>query len=142
MWPYGYSASDDIRSQTQWACVEAIGEDVRVPVVGGHASSFQPGADITQSFDGDYSTDYHSSWNNAAADYFPITLEYRFERDSEMDYFIYYPRKFGRNGLFGLVEISYATYDDDDGPDTKWHRLMDYDFKGYSVAVKVNFPGG
>lgn len=141
MWPYGYSASDDIRSQTQWACVEAIGEDVRVPVVGGHASSFQPGADITQSFDGDYSTDYHSSWNNAAADFFPITLEYRFERDSEMDYFIYYPRKFGRNGLFGLVEISYATYDDDDGPDTKWHRLMDYDFKGYSVAVKVNFPG-
>lgn len=74
----------------------------------GTASSFQGGGEIEKSFDGDYSTIYHSSWNNSGSNYFPITLTYNLEEVSDVDYLVYYPRTDGANGKFKEVEIQYS----------------------------------
>lgn len=111
-----------------------IKDDVKVPVSRGTASSFQPGEGIEKSFDGDYNTIYHSLWNNSGDNYFPVTLEYFFENQESIDYFIYYPRQEGYNGFFKEVEIWTATQD---APG--YVKAMDYDFKGSSSATKISF---
>lgn len=65
-----------------------IKDDIKVPVSGGEASSFQSGSNIEKSFDGDFNTLYHSNWNNSAPDYFPITLDYFFENQESIDYYL------------------------------------------------------
>lgn len=111
-----------------------IKDDLKVPVSRGTASSFQPGGEIEKSFDGDMNTLYHSSWNNAGSNYFPITLEYFFENQESIDYIVYYPRTSGPNGLFKEVEIWVAT---EDKP--SYIKAMDYDFQGVSSPTRVSF---
>ena len=111
-----------------------IKDDIKVPVFRGAASSAQSGTGIENSFDGNMSTIYHSSWNNAGANYFPITLEYFFENQESIDYFVYYPRNDGYNGHFKEVEIWVSTQDN-----PSYVKTMDYDFKGSSSATKVSF---
>lgn len=112
-----------------------IKDDILVKVDRGYASSAQQGEGIEKSFDGDMSTLYHSSWNNSGADYFPITLEYYFEDEASIDYFIYYPRLSGNNGNFKEVEIWTATHDN---PEPE--KLLDYDFQGSSSPTRVVLP--
>ena len=57
---------------------EDIEGDIKVKVVSGHDTSHQGEDAIEKSFDGDYTTLYHSSWSNGGANYFPITLTYNF----------------------------------------------------------------
>ena len=111
-----------------------IKDDIKVPVSSGKASSFQSGENIEKSFDGDFSTLYHSNWDNTAPDYFPITLDYFFENQESIDYFIYYPRTDGYNGRFKEVEIWIKT---EDNPTCV--KIMDYDFKGSSIPTRVVF---
>lgn len=76
---------------------------------GSSASSFQNGENINRSFDGDVSTIYHSNWNGTAAT-FPISLIYRFDGQTAINYVKYIPRQDGNdNGYFGNVKISYNT---------------------------------
>ena len=78
-------------------------------VAGSSASSFQSGENIEKSFDGNVSTLYHCSWNATAAT-FPISLIYKFDGQTSMNYLRYTPRQDGGpNGLFGNVKISYNT---------------------------------
>ncbi len=77
---------------------------------------------------------YHSSWNNAGSNYFPITLEYFFENQESIDYLVYYPRTTGPNGLFKKAEIWVAT---EDNP--SYIKVMDYDFQGVSSPTRVTF---
>lgn len=111
-----------------------IKDDLKVPVSRGTASSYQPGGEIEKSFDDDRSTLYHSSWNNAGSNYFPITLEYFFENQESIDYLVYYPRTTGPNGLFKKAEIWVAT---EDNP--SYIKVMDYDFQGVSSPTRVTF---
>jgi hypothetical protein len=111
-----------------------IKDDIKVPVSGGEASSFQSGSNIEKSFDGDFNTLYHSNWNNSAPDYFPITLDYFFENQESIDYFIYYPRTEGYNGRFKEVEIWVVTKDN-----PTYTKVMDYDFKGSALPTRVVF---
>ena len=53
---------------------EDIEGDIKVKVVSGTDTSHQGEDAIGKSFDGDYTTLYHSSWSNGGANYFPITL--------------------------------------------------------------------
>lgn len=119
--------------------IDSIRNDIQVKVTGGKASSFQPGNDIDKSFDGNMSTIYHSNWNNSAANYFPITLEYDFAGGADMDYLVYYPRQEGTNGFFGKVGIEVKTNATRSGNE-EWQHVMDYDFQGNSNARKVVFP--
>lgn len=109
-----------------------IKDDVKVPVSHAAASSSQQGGEIEKSFDGDYKSIYHSSWNNKGEHYFPITLEYFFEHQESIDYLIYYPRTEGYNGHFKEVEIWVSTQT---APD--YAKVTDYDFKGSPLAAKV-----
>ncbi|MGQ7868243.1 hypothetical protein [Sunxiuqinia sp. sy24] len=107
-----------------------IKDDIKVAVSGAEASSYQPGASIERSFDGDYTNGYHSKWDNHAEDYFPITLDYHFSNVSAIDYLVYYPRQSGTNGLFKEFELWVAT---EDNPTLT--KYGDYDFNGSSVQV-------
>lgn len=76
-------------------------------VNGSSASSWQPGENIEKSFDDNLNTLYHSNWSNTQ---FPVTLNYRFDGNTEIDYLKYIPRSDGgANGFFGNVNISYNT---------------------------------
>ncbi|MCS3531841.1 discoidin domain-containing protein [Chryseobacterium sp. JUb7] len=78
-------------------------------VSGSSASSIQAGEGIEKSFDGNINTLYHCDWNATAAT-FPISLVYRFDGQTAMNYLRYTPRQDGGpNGLFGNVKISYNT---------------------------------
>ena len=118
----------------------SLKEDVLLKIISGKASSFQSGAGIESSFDGNKKTLYHSKWDNSAKDYFPIVLEYYFEENSDMDYLVYYPREdASRNGNFKEVEIEVCHNANARGVD-EWETIMNYDFQGTSNARRVDFP--
>ena len=112
---------------------EDVKGDIKIKIVSGTASSFQSGSNIEKSFDGDYSTLYHSSWSNGAGNYFPITLTYNFETVTDVDYLIYHPRNNGNNGRFIETEIQYSA----DGH--TFTKLIDKDFQGSATASKITF---
>ncbi|MDD4777222.1 MAG: M60 family metallopeptidase [Fermentimonas sp.] len=109
-------------------------DDIKVPVSSATASSYQPGGEIEKSFDGDYSTLYHSNWNNSAENYFPITLDYNFSEQESIDYLIYHPRTSGGNGNFKKIEIWVSTKSN-----PSFVKIMDFDFMGSGSATKIVF---
>lgn len=114
--------------------VSTIPGDLKVQILRGMTSSFQPGSGIDKSFDGDKGTLYHSAWANTGANYFPITLEYELDETPSLDYLIYYPRSSGPNGNFKQVEIWVATKDNN-----TYEKVKEYDFEGAGTASKVYF---
>ena len=116
-----------------------IADDIRVKVSRGEASSFESGQGIEKSFDGNRSTIYHSAWKNSGANYFPITLTYYFDQGSDMDYFVYYPRETGRNGLFKEVDVEVMSNANTRSAN-EWKLVMTHNFGGSSSAAKVEFP--
>ena len=112
---------------------EDIKGDIKLTVVSGNASSQQGGGEIEKSFDGDYSTLYHSNWSNGGSNYFPITLTYNFGKVEDVDYLIYYPRTDGANGRFKNVKIEYS----EDG--NTYKLIEEKDFQGASTATRVKF---
>lgn len=118
---------------------EDIKDDIPVKIKGGWASSFHPGEEIEKSFDGNKNTMYSSSWDNSGENYFPITLEYYFEDNTSIDYFIYYPRLSGSNGLFKIVDIEVKSCANNRGA-YEWKKVMTFDFKGSNSATRVDFP--
>lgn len=119
--------------------IEDIKDDIKVKVRSGTASSFQPGSGIEKSFDGDINTLYHSNWANTGTNYFPITLTYQFDAGSDMDYFVYYPRTNGANGLFKEIEIRVKSNANTRGV-YEWNTVIEKNFNGSSTATRVDFP--
>lgn len=115
--------------------VNAIADDIQIPVEGATAAFHNPGNEIEKSFDGDYQTYFMSHWS---ATTFPFDVVYEFTGASSMDYFIYYPRGTasgtGTNGLLGGVEVWYATKGN-----PAFTKYGDYDFQMGSSAQKVEF---
>lgn len=58
---------------------------------------FQPGTEITQAFDGNPTTIWHSRWN--AAGKFPLRIEVTFRQKEKIDHIFYLPRQDGVNGI-------------------------------------------
>lgn len=112
---------------------DELKDDIKIKISRGEASSFQSGQNIEKSFDNDMSTIYHSSWNNAGSNYFPITLTYYFENQEQVDYLVYHPRQSGSNGHFKETEIYWSA----DG--VAFERLMDKNFGGLSSSSVVYF---
>lgn len=111
-----------------------IKDDIKITVSSAETSSYQPGTNIDKSIDGDLATNYHSSWDNSAPDYFPITLSYYFSGVASMDYFIYYPRQSGSNGNIKEFELWIAT---EDNPTLT--KYGDYNFNGSPASSRVTF---
>lgn len=110
-------------------------EDIQVIPYGGKASECQLGADIDKSYDGLFTTElseshYHSSWSNTT---FPVTLEYFFKGDTDINYVIYHTRS--GNGNFGELEVYTST-----DPDRKQYTLQGtYDFKMKNDPSRIVF---
>lgn len=119
--------------------IEAIGQDRKIPVGEGKCSNFQPGSDISASFDGKKETIYHSNWTNGGDDYFPIELEYTFDDVDNIDYLVYYPRPDGQaNGYFGKFNVSVKC-----GGDKEFKPYGgEFDFKMVGGPERIDFPGG
>lgn len=113
-----------------------VPEDIQVKVIGGKDSEHQSGRGIENSFDGKFTPEadgYHSIFGRSAN--FPVSLEYYFEPDTEIDYVIYHTR--AGNGNFGQVEVFTAT----DAGHTNWVKYGDYDFHQQDMASRVAFDG-
>lgn len=93
---------------TQYADSDIIiEEDIQVKPYAGKASEEEtnPDRSIEHSFDDKFVADggvpYHSKWGQTAE--FPVVLEYYFEGNTEIDYFIYYTN--AGNGTFGQFDV-------------------------------------
>ncbi|MFA7616781.1 MAG: M60 family metallopeptidase [Weeksellaceae bacterium] len=108
--------------------------DVKAVILtnGSTASSWQPGENIEKSFDNLLNTLYHSNWNNTE---FPVTLNYRLDGTTQIDYLKYIPRSDGgMNGFFGNTAISYNTVSNPD-----FIFLTNYDFGQSGMPEIVQF---
>lgn len=129
--------SQDGTSKVKNSNTESLKSDIKIPIESGTVSSYQGGAGIELSFDGNKNTLYHSTWNNGGANYFPITLTYNLKADMSIDYLIYVPRTDGsNNGRFKEVDILTSK---DGITFTKWKT---HDFGAPQVPVKLDFEKG
>lgn len=109
-----YSASDIV-----------IEEDIQVKPYAGKASEEEtdPDRSIEHSFDDKFIADggvpYHSKWGQSAD--FPVILEYYFEGNTDIDYFIY--RTNSGNGTFGKFDVYTQTKEN-----TEYVHQGSYDF--------------
>ena len=109
-----YSASDIV-----------IGEDIQVKPYAGKASEEEtdPDRSIEHSFDDKFIADggvpYHSKWGQSAD--FPVILEYYFEGNTDIDYFIYHTNS--GNGTFGKFDVYTQTKEN-----TEYVHQGSYDF--------------
>lgn len=105
--------------------------DKQLVIASGTASQYQPGEGIERSFDGDYSTLYHSPYGNTN---FPVTLTYNLKEASHVDYAIYTPRQSGTNGNFKEVTVKYKVRGS-----SQFVELVTMDFGGSGSASRVPF---
>lgn len=109
-----YSASDIV-----------IEEDIQVKPYAGKASEEEtdPDRSIEHSFDDKFIADggvpYHSKWGQSAD--FPVILEYYFEGNTDIDYFIYHTNS--GNGTFGIFDVYTQTKEN-----TEYVHQGSYDF--------------
>ena len=109
-----YSASDIV-----------IEEDIQVKPYAGKASEEEtdPDRSIEHSFDDKFIADggvpYHSKWGQSAD--FPVILEYYFEGNTDIDYFIYHTNS--GNGTFGKFDGDTQTKEN-----TEYVHQGSYDF--------------
>ena len=129
----------DIEEEEEETKDVVLPEDIQIIPYGGKASEYQPGSDIDKSYDGKFTqgisfeSHYHSSWSNTS---FPVTLEYFFKGDTEINYFIYYTRS--GNGNFGEVEVYTST----DSDRKKYTLQGTYDFKMKNTPSRIVFKKG
>ena len=109
----------------------AIEGATKVLIQSGVASSYQSGAEIDKSFDGDKSTMYHSSWSSTS---FPVTLTYTLNATSDLDYFIYTTRSSGANGNFKEVDVLVRK-----SGSTAYEKVLTKNFNGSNGSFKVLF---
>lgn len=116
-----------------------IPKDILVPVASATTTSFEQGTGIEYAIDGEFDNSkiYHSSWDNYSnpSSYFPITLEFTFNGDRNIDYVVYYPRTDSPNGNFKKVEV----WGIDALSNGKYVRLYSGDLEGSAVPSKITF---
>lgn len=108
--------------------------DAKQSISGATASSFEPGYDISKTYDGNKASFFITK---LYANPLPVTLDYNFTNVDRIDYLVYTPRS-GTNpvGNFQETEIWYATAD---APGT-FIKLCDYNFNAPATALKFTLP--
>ncbi|MDR2039510.1 MAG: hypothetical protein LBQ60_16425 [Bacteroidales bacterium] len=112
---------------------EKFPQGTKVMVKNATASAYQPNEDINKALDGNFSTMYHTPWTEGAK--YPVTLTFDFEKQPQIDYFIYYPRTDMLNGLFGIVEIWAGTKSS-----PKLKKIATHDFQESNAPSYFQFP--
>lgn len=108
-----------------------VEENVPIYPSGAKADQYQLGRKIERSYDGDFKTNYHSPWYGSTK--MPVTLEYFFTGETEIDYFIYYT--YPGNGCFGELEVYTAT----DADRNEYKLQGNYNFNMKGAPSKVYF---
>ncbi len=116
------------------ATLDAIGSDERITVASGTASTYQGGEEIEKSFDGNFTTIYHSLWSGTVTPENPATLTYNFSNAGTMDYLVYHPRTDGTNGHFKEFDLYVAT-----AANPTLTKYGSYDFGGSGMPAIVSF---
>ena len=107
--------------------------ETKIKVTGGEASSQETVSDnnrFANSFDGDFSTIWHTSWNGG--NQFPYTVTCHLEEVDQLNYLVYHPRSEGSNGNWGQIEIYAQTRDSD-----HFVKIMNYDCGKKSTFSKI-----
>ena len=108
--------------------------DQKIRVSGGIASQSQTGEGIEKSYDGDYSTMYHSPWSGTVM---PVTLTYNFTNVDRIDYLVYNPRLSGSNGNFDNIDVYYKLMDG-----ANYVLFGSFKLNGSSSPYRIEFPNG
>lgn len=110
--------------------------DIKVMPTSGKDNQHHGGQGIENTFDGKIgngSTPYHSPWStDNPSTVFPVTLEYFFDGEQDIDYIIYHPNE--GNGNFGKLKLYTATADND-----TYVEAGSYDFQESSSVRKITF---
>lgn len=118
----------------------AVEEDIQIKPTGGAADQFQPGYGIEKTWDDTFSSGssyscYYSPFSGEATR-FPVTLEYYFKGEENIDYLVYYPHQ--GNGYCGEAEVYAASL-----PDRSDYVLQgSYDLNMKNAPSKIFFPKG
>lgn len=113
---------------------DSVKGDTKIIVSSADASSYQVKEGIENSYDGDFSTMYHSNYKNSGIHYFPITLTFNFTDADRIDYFVYTPRQSIKNGCFKEVEVLYKLQGQ-----TDYTSYRSFDFGGSINASCISF---
>ncbi len=113
--------------------------DIQVFTSSASASEHQPGEEISRALDGDYSTLFHSRWDQSLFPEVPLVIDFVFSTEVErIDYLLYHPRKDGGvNGFILETEVWIQEQGEDD-----FSRLADEVFADNSTTKRILFPGG
>lgn len=107
--------------------------DTKLTIKSGEASSTQSGYPITNAFDGDASTIWHSNWTSGGS--FPFTVTLTLSEAQHVDYMLYTPRSDSPNGRWGEISVAYAT----SAASTTWIEAGTADFGKSSAASTFTF---
>lgn len=114
------------------AALESAASDwLRIFPTGYESNQCQLGSDIDKTQDNNYSTVYHSDWNQSISEEEPAILTYYFDTPQHLDMVTYVPTD--GNGKFGKVDIYYKQNN------SEYVLLGNYDFKMYSTPTNVYF---
>lgn len=108
--------------------------DYPVKPTGATSTNYQPGSDISLSYDDDTSTIFHSSWSGGP---FPFEMKYMFTGQDEIDYVEYVPRPNGGNGSIQEFELYVA----EDQGRSDYTKIGEYNFNGAAQPNRVTIAG-
>ena len=109
--------------------------DIKNVIASGKADSEQSGEGIANSFDGNTSTIWHSSWKGCTM---PTNVQFTFKAPGHVDYMLYTPRTDSNNGRWGEITVYYATK----SAPTKFVKVTDADCEMSSSPTRVDFGEG
>ncbi len=126
-------------TQSRNTAAEEIGADIVVKPSSATASNQATNYGIALTYDGDYSTFYHSAYISnlpfpPVTEDTPATLTYNFAAGQVIDYVNYVPRTSGNNGNFGLVDVYYKL-----SGQTDYTLFGQFDFNKSSSTSVVDF---
>lgn len=127
----GAQATITINQPGNVALESAESDWLRIFPTSFESNQCQPGADIDKTQDGNYSTVYHSNWNQSISEEEPAILTYYFDTPQHLDMVTYVPTN--GNGKFGKVDVYYKQNEGE------YALLGNYDFKMYSTPTNVYF---
>ena len=97
-----------VLTQTRDESANDIPTDTKIKPSSATGTKPQSGADITKTYDDDYTTMYHTQWSGyTVSESDPAILTYKFTNVPQIDYLTYVPRlsSGGTNGNFGHVKV-------------------------------------
>ncbi len=127
-----------VLTQTRDESASEIPTDYKIKPSSATGTKPQSGADISKTYDDDYTTMYHTQWSGyTVSESDPAILNYKFTNVEQIDYLTYVPRQTGGdNGNFGRVRL-YVT---EKGSAERLYGTYNWEKTGSSKSVVFDTP--